>query len=285
MRWRRMTLAVALLAGCSPAPLPSSPATPGPTVVAPASTTPEPVEGSTVPPLQPVAASAGTLYVPGDAEATEQQTWLERLDRASAALARADLGSLTDGWDGRIVVELPSTHEGYLALAGPEGDGAAASTRCDAGDSRITINPVVRAEPSGYLDSLLLHEAVHAATGAGCADTPLWTEEGLAEWLTEQHDPAAQQANQQWLAHELAAGLPAGLPPDTAFRGTAAQVSGAYALAAFAVDTAIQRLGRARAMAYLAAPDEPTTRQLTAWYLDGLRAWLAPPPATASAQR
>ncbi|MCW5952467.1 MAG: hypothetical protein KIT69_09440 [Propionibacteriaceae bacterium] len=256
-----------LLVGCAPAAVPPA----APTVAEQPSVT-----------LEPTETAVGTLYAPADAAPDEQQAWLERIERTSGIVAGTDLGSLDDGWDGRIVVELPPSQPDYLALAGPDSGEAAATTRCDAEGSRITINPLIRSESSSYLDSLLLHEAVHAATGSACTDAPLWIEEGVAEWLTEQHDPATQHANRQWLDHELAAGLPAGLPPDSAFRGASAQISGAYALAAFAVAVAIEQLGQDQAMAYFAVPDERTTGRLTQWYLAGLRTRTLP---TASAQR
>lgn len=259
---------LALLAGCAPAAGLSAVPTAAPSIA-----------------LRTTDAPAGTLLAPAELAPDEQRAWLMRIDRAAATVANADLSPLDEGWNGRIVVELPVTQGDYLTLAGTEGRDAAATTRCDGDGARITINPRIHTEPSSYLDALLLHEAVHAATGAACTDAPLWIEEGLAEWLAERHDVATAQANQQWLDHELAAGLPSGLPPDPAFGGTSARVSGAYALAAFAVATAIENLGQDRAMAYFAAPDEQTTGRLTEWYRAGLRARLTPPSATASAQR
>lgn len=269
MRRRTLTLlvSVTLLTGCAPAAAPSA----VPTVPEHPSAT-----------LEPTRTTAGVLYAPADLAPDEQQAWLERIERTSATVAGAELGTLDDDWDGRIVVELPPSESDYLALAGPESGEAAATTRCHAEGSRITINPLIGAEPGSYLDALLLHEAVHAATDAACTEAPLWIEEGLAEWLTAQHDPGTQQANQQWLDHELAAGLPSALPTDAAFRGTSAQISGAYALAAFAVAVAIEHLGEDRAMAYFALPDEQTTSRLTQWYLAGLRTRSVP---TASAPR
>lgn len=247
-----MTLLVALvlLAGCGR--------------VAPTTTGVAPVA------LQPIETDAGTLLAPADLAPAERTAWLDRLARTVASVDEADFGPLDDDWDGRLVVELPATADDYAALAGADGAEAAAVTRCADGSSSITINPRVAAEGPGYLDALLLHEAVHAATGAGCADAPLWIEEGLAEWFAAQHDPAARDANQQWLDHELAAGLPAGLPQDADFAGTAAQVSGAYALAVFAVATAVEHLGHDPAMAYFADPDEATTARIIRWHLDGL---------------
>ncbi|MGC3954001.1 MAG: hypothetical protein QM804_07085 [Propionicimonas sp.] len=268
-RWFPALAAALLLAGCG---------SPDPSVPTPAAATPSVV-------LSPTDTAAGTVYAPADLDGDARRAWLERLRRTVGILADTDLGPADDDWDGRLAVELPQTSADYAALAGPAGAEAAAVTRCLGDGSRITINPAVRDTGADYLDALVLHEAVHAATGSACRPAPLWIEEGLAEWLTVQHHPAAAQTNQQWLTRELAGGLPSGLPEDAAFQGTAEQVSGGYALAVFAVDTAIGRLGQARAMAYFAAPDEPTTRQLTGWYLDGLRARLGPPAATASAPR
>lgn len=222
--------------------------------------------------LQPIETDAGTLLAPADIDPAERTAWLARLTRTVDTLGEADFGALDDDWDGRLVVELPATVDDYTALAGADAGEAAAVTRCVDGASSVTINPQVEAEEPGYLDGLLLHEAVHAATGSGCTDAPLWIEEGLAEWFAAQHDPAAQEANQQWLDHELAAGLPTGLPQDAAFAGTSAQVSGAYSLAVFAVATTVGHLGHDPAMAYFAAPDDLTTSRITRWYLDGLRA-------------
>lgn len=250
----------ALLSGCAPAVEP--PREPG---AVPTST-----PSSVV--LEPAETDGGTLYAPAGLSADERQEWLRRLGWAAATVRETDLGSLTEAWDGRIAVELPAGQADYLALAGPGSEQAAASTRCDADGSRIAINPVIRGEPSSYLDALLLHETVHAATDSGCAEAPLWIEEGLAEWLTEQHDPGARHTNQLWLDRELAAGLPSALPADDAFRGSASEISGAYALAAFAVTTAVGNLGHDQAMAFFADPDARTTTQVAQLYLAALRA-------------
>lgn len=275
-RWpATLLIALALLAGCAapaaPSPVPAATVSIGPTTGSSRSAE-----------LVPTTTAAGVLYAPADLDSAERQEWLDRIEWAAATLAEAELGPLDVGWDGQLVVELPTTQDDYLGLAGVGSGAAAATTRCDSDSSRIAINPVVRTESSSYLDSLLLHEGVHTATDAACTDSPLWIEEGLAEWLTAQHDPATQQANQQWLDYELASGLPSGLPMDASFGGSAAELSGAYALAVFAVATAIEHLGQDQAMAYFAAPDEQTTGRLTQWYLAGLQARLA---ATASVLR
>lgn len=264
--------AAALLAGCGlPGAVPSG--------------APSTAEAPATVALQAHDLPAGTIYAPAGLAAEEQQGWSKRIERAVAVLTATDLGPSDDDWTGRLVVELPGTAADYQTLAGPAGPLAAAVTRCRDGASRITVNPAIRQADPDYLDALVLHEAVHVATAAACRETPLWIEEGLAEWLTVHHHPAAERANREWLTRELAGGLPSGLPRDEDFQGPASQVSGAYALAVLAVEVAIGRLGQERAMAYFAAPDEATTGQIAAAYLDELRVRLSPPTATASAPR
>lgn len=257
-------LVIALLGGCSSA---ATTATPEP-----------PVSHTGRVALVSSTTASGTLWAPEDLPSGEHRAWLDRLDRVVAILAGSDLEPLDREWDGRLVVELPATAEDYTRLAGSGSDEAAAVTRCGDDGSPITVNPGIRSQDDDYLDSLLLHEAVHAATGSACVPGPLWIEEGVAEWLTTEHHELAREANRQWLDHELAAaGVPSGLPADAAFQGTAAQISGGYALATFAVATAVEHLGHQAAMAYFAAPDDATTDRIAGWYLAGLRARLDDP--------
>ncbi len=272
MHWRlpALLLTATLVVGCAqPAPPPAT------------ETAPSPRET-----LQVTDSAFGRLLAPASLRPEQRRAWLERIERTSATLAGAELGPLDDDWDGVIVVELPATQRDYTVLAGGGSDQAAAVTRCDGEESPITVNPAVEAAAEEYLDALLLHEAVHAATGSACRPTPLWIEEGLAEWLTVQHSATAERENREWLDHRLAAaGLPSGLPQDSAFRGSAAELSGAYALAVAAVATAVEHLGREAAMAYFAAPDDRTTELIADWYLSRLRERPVPAPASANAPR
>ena len=257
-----MVAASVLLTGCAPAsPVPSPTSDPTPASAD--------LTATTIP--------TGTLFAPAELGTDERQEWLERLARVATILETTDLGALDADWDGRLTLELPADAAGYAALAGSGGQQSAAVTRCSDGASRITLNPRVGSLEAGYLDTLLLHEAVHAATGSACTDRPLWIEEGLAEWLAIQHDPTARGANQEWLDHHLVtSGVPTGMPADRQFEGTAAQLSEAYALATFAVTTTIEHLGTDAAMAYFAEPDAETTGRIAAWYLAALRAQYEP---------
>ncbi len=230
------------------------------------------------PTLQAVPATSGTLLVPPGFDEAARQDWLARLDRTAAALTRASLAPLVAGWDGDLLVELPPNRQWYARLAGPGSEQAAAVTRCLDGKGRITVNPVVADEDAGYLDTLVLHEGVHVATGSSCAGrADQWVEEGLAEWLACEPDPACLDASRQWVADHLAReGLPSGLPRDSEFTGSPDQVSAAYALARQAVASAVERLGEPAAMAlfdshYRGLADPDATRRLTAWYLADLQ--------------
>lgn len=235
-----------------------------------ASATPEPV-------LVPAEAAHGTVLALSGLDWATRDAWRERLDWAAETLTGAGLGPLDTAWDGRLLIELPPTQQWYARLAGADGSDAAAVTRCPADGVRITVNPVVAGKDATYLDSLVLHEGVHVATGSSCeGEAAQWVEEGLAEWVACEHDEASLAANQQWVVSYLQGhGLPAGLPADADFRGPSEQVSAAYALARQVVASAVDRLGRPAAMELLKAhyagdADQEVTRQLTGWYLDDL---------------
>lgn len=222
--------------------------------------------------------AAVTVLAAADVAPAQRQVWLTRLEWAAAALHATDLAPLDDGWDGRLVVELPATAGQYAALAGADGRDAAAVTHCPAEGARITINPVVYDHDAEYLDSLVLHEGVHVATGSSCGgEAAQWIEEGLAEWVTGEHSPASLAANQAWVeAYLVRHGIPDELPPDADFTGDPDQVSAAYGLARQAVAVAVDQLGYDVAMEFFAAdfagaPDQAATAQVTQWYLAGLR--------------
>ena len=233
---------------------------------------------STEPSLSASTLGTGTLLADPDLAPADRQAWLDRLDRTIQTLAGAGLAPLDEDWDGRLVVELPPTAQAYTALAGTLSGEAAAVTRCPDAGARITVNPVVAAEGTEYLDSLLLHEGVHLATGSSCRGrAPQWAEEGVAEWLASEHSGAALEANRQWVISYLAEHpVPATLPADGDFYGPSDQVSAAYALARQAVASAVDRVGRPAAMALLdgyydGTADEQDTRGVTAWYVADLQ--------------
>lgn len=246
------------MAGCTAAPSPSlgiQVATSDPTV------------------QQTFTTDAGTLLV-GAAE-SDARAWLDRVTRSVRAVEAADLGALVEGWDHRLTVELPADAEQYATSAGSDGAGAAAVTRCLAGKSRIVVNPAVRAQPAGYLDGLVRHEAVHVATDSACrTGGPSWLNEGLAEWVATRHDTDGAAANRAWVRWYLDQhGVPSRLPSDAEFAGSDSDgLLAGYALAELAVEVAIAHLGHSSAVAYFAdlragTDRGVTTADLTTWYV------------------
>jgi hypothetical protein len=259
--WRHAVPAVTLvlLAGCAAAPDPGTSADAG------------------------LSASRGdrvTVLAPPELGDQPRSAWLTRLEWAAETLAGTGFGTLDDTWDGQLVVELPGTAGQYQELAGAGMDDAAAVTRCPPGGARITVNPVVGANEPWYLDSLVLHEAVHVATGSSCGgEAPQWVEEGLAEWVACEHSSESLAANQAWVMEYLERhGVPEALPDDPDFTADPDSVSAAYALARQAVAVAIDQLGEAGAMDYFAGAydgrqtGDATTAEITSRYLAELAA-------------
>jgi len=218
-----------------------------------------------------------TVLAPPELGDEARSAWLTRLEWAAGTLAGTSFGQLDDSWDGQLVVELPGTAGHFRELAGPGMEDAAAVTRCPSGGARITVNPVVATNQPWYLDSLVLHEAVHVATGSSCGGgAPQWVEEGLAEWVASEHSSDSLAANQAWVVAYLARhGVPEALPVDADFSADPDSVSAAYALARLAVAVAIDQLGMAAATdyfdgAYAGRTQDATTARITSGYLDEL---------------
>ena len=217
----------------------------------------------------------GTVIAPDTLVNARLTDWGRRLDRAATAVERSDLGSLDDGWNERLVVELPATAADYRALSSGTGVGAAAVTVCDNGSPRIVVNPTQLDEDRGYLDALLIHEAVHVATNAPCDPAgPQWVREGLAEWVAAEHSPSTRAYDREWVVWHLSRHqVPRSLPSDADFTGADDdEVLSAYALSALAVDVAVRRLGRTGAMTFLdglslpVPPEAGAVDDLTGWY-------------------
>ena len=67
--------------------------------------------------LQAAENAAGRVDAPPGLGGQERQAWLDRIERTVAVLVDSDLGPAVEGWDGRIVVELPDAGD-YATLAG-----------------------------------------------------------------------------------------------------------------------------------------------------------------------
>lgn len=224
--------------------------------------------------------AAGTVLALQTVPTAQLTRWERRLGKAAEAVSQSRLGMLDEGWNGDLVIELPTTAAQFRVLSGEGGAGAAAVTVCQTGNPRIVINPTQLDEDAAYLDALLVHEAVHVATKASCeAAGPLWLREGLAEWVAVQHSPSTRDYDRDWVEWHLARGpVPHALPADADFGGSDPdQVLAAYALSQVAVDAAVRRLGQTRAMGFLAElmrsdqVDAQATKQLTGWYRAELR--------------
>lgn len=204
--------------------------------------------------------------------------WAGRLEAAVDILRRTDLGPLDDDWNSQLVVELPFDVDQYRVLAGTDGGGGV--TWCPQGVPRVVLSPQLDDTDRAYRETVLVHEGVHVAAGHTCDSTaPMWMEEGLAEWVAAEHDPATAQYLDDWVDAYLEANpVPEKLPRQHEFEGTEEQVSAVYALSRLAVEVAVEGLGQEQAMAYLDAhrhqsldePDDATTKQITAWYVEEL---------------
>lgn len=226
--------------------------------------------------LTPITTAGGTLYISAGIGSADEASWTTRLTWATEVLKGTELGGLDDHWDGTLSVELLTDPAWYRRLAGQDASAAAAVSRCEHGAVTITVNPRILSAAAEYLDSLLLHEGVHAATGSPCSpEGPLWVKEGLAEWVAGEHSASTRQATTAWVEDTVTSdGVPTALPDDAAFNGS--RRSAAYALASCAVAAAVEHAGTEWAMGYfervLAGDREPhDTAKVTAWYGDYVR--------------
>ncbi len=184
------------------------------------------------------AATHGTLLSSG-LEASARGAWAQRIDRAAAAVARTSPPG-EDGWTGGLVVEVPATGSDFQAITDELPNTASALTACGTGTPRIVVNPLILEEPDEWLDSTLVHEAVHVATDSACVpagESLAWAVEGLAESVTARNDPATATRN-RGLVHDYLRdhAVPTALP-------TQLEDLTSYALAQLAVDQVLAHLG------------------------------------------
>lgn len=223
--------------------------------------------------------SVGTLLL-GESLAEDERGWRSRLSHVWDSLDKAELGLLTDGWDGRLVIHVPGDGALFARTSGQSASGTAAATLYEGDAVRIVVNPVaVRELGADGLDALLLHEGVHAAVGTPrFPRAPRWLVEGLAESVTAAADRGTAAANRRLVRDRLAStGLPSALPEDAELSAAAGDTLTGYALAQVAVDAIFERAGRTRGLAFVAAAlhDPPETwpidrAEVTAWYVEAL---------------
>ena len=133
---------------------------------------------------------------------------------------------------------------------------------------------------------LLTHEATHLATGAPeSAASPLWLEEGFADWVAFRSGGVpASVAAADLLSSVRAGSLPDGLPEDSAFAAGSPGIGAAYAGAWLACTVLARALGTRGLVAFYravaAGHGSPTAnvsaalRATTGWSVPALvRAW------------
>jgi len=218
------------------------------------------------------AARHGTVLSSGLAP-TARALWVDRLDRAAAAVAAAAPPGI-NGWQGGLVVDVPAGGSDFQAITDELPSVASAITTCSTGTPRVVISPLVLHDPAEWLDSTMVHEAVHVATDSACQrpDQALnWAVEGLAESVTARVHPATAAENRELVRaylrdNPIPKSLPAQLDDVTS-----------YALAQLAVDEVRARLGEKsddlleRAIHRSGSVTTAELRQVTRWYVGALR--------------
>lgn len=230
-----------------------------------------PVDGFTpiwlLPEIEVTTSQSATLLSAGLVP-EDRAAWLRRIHQAVEAVAAFDLTA--DGLSG-LVVEVPPAGS-FTKVSGESATTASAVTRCEGGAPRIVVNPAALTLSGEWLNSTLVHEAVHVATDSACQPDALpWVVEGMAEAAAAATDPATAKRNRRlvakWLATEP---LPVSLP-------TKLESLTDYALAQVAVEQVGEHAGSsAPALLQLAItdPDSLTAEQLEQaeqWYLTELK--------------
>jgi hypothetical protein len=158
---------------------------------------------------------------------------------AQAALANVRQ-ELPDGlgasWNGRVVLEVPTTQRNFESVLGkPAGSYAsiAAVTHhagMAGGAIRIVVNPKAAQLSSSALQAVLEHEMVHVATRSPDSPAPMWAEEGLAEWVSLQAQPGQRsEGTDEVMARVRSDGAPRSFPADRRFKVGASNLQLAYA--------------------------------------------------------
>lgn len=169
----------------------------------------------------------------------ESGRWAKAGSSAAAAVRRRLHSGLGARWNGRLVVEMPSTRRMFdqvlgvtpgsyaqiAAVAWPEGPEPATAAL------RIVVNPDLSARLNEQgLDVLLTHEATHVATRSAASPAPTWLVEGFADYVAYDAFPGtARLASAALLARITSHGAPSRLPSDADFSPGAADLASSYA--------------------------------------------------------
>jgi hypothetical protein len=173
---------------------------------------------------------------------------------AMADQAVTDVRSVLRGWQGRLVIEVPSSEQelGRVLDAAPEEYDAIAAVTTTTDGSRsatapthIFVNPRVFSGlgPRGA-QIVLSHEATHVATGAATSSMPMWLLEGFADYVALAHvDLPASVTASQILARVRQQGPPNHLPGPAEFDPQNKALGASYEAAWLACRLLAQRYG------------------------------------------
>ena len=204
-----------------------------------------------------VARGAHSLVIGVGVGTGELRQWASVADTAVAGIRAV----VPTGWTPRVTLVVPGTTADVAALSGRDRSGLegfagfalaepGAAGGSGSGAYRIYLNTplLARTSPAARL-ILLRHEISHVALGAPATDaTPLWLEEGVAEYLGYRGSGVALPVATRDLAAAVRAGyLPRALPAAGSFSGPRAMV--AYEAAHLLCQTMVDRVGLARAAA------------------------------------
>ncbi|MCL1838794.1 MAG: hypothetical protein FWG47_05695 [Propionibacteriaceae bacterium] len=224
--------------------------------------------------------SAGTMIASERVSEAVANVWLKHMIAAILTVKKFDSSGLIAGWNQRLVVELPRETREYQRLVGMDPSISSAATECENGAVRIVINPAALDLPQPEGEALMLHEAVHFATGSPCHDGgELWASEGLAEWVTAKTYKQTAASNKAIVENYLSLnGIPETLPTAASFAGEKEQVIAAYALSEAVVAAAVKELGEAEALNLISkiareklSVDQKTYGDLYKWYAAALK--------------
>ena len=194
------------------------------------------------------------------AAATAGGRWPERGEAAARAVRRRLTGGLGARWDGRLVLEVPSTRQAFERVLGvtPGSYAGIAAVAWPAGPDpataaiRIVVNPGVTAtlDEQG-VSVLLVHEAVHVATRSAASAAPTWLVEGFADYVAyDAYPTTATTAAAALLRQVKDRGAPASLPGDDQFAPSAPDLPLAYAQAWLACRLLAEEQSAARLMRF-----------------------------------
>ena len=200
-----------------------------------------------------VARGAHSLVIGVGVGTGDLRQWASVADTAVAGIRAV----VPTGWTPRVTLVVPGTTADVAALSGRDRSGLegfagfalaepGAAGGSGSGAYRIYLNTplLARTSPAARL-ILLRHEISHVALGAPATDaTPLWLEEGVAEYLGYRGSGVALPVATRDLAAAVRAGyLPRALPAAGSFSGPRAMV--AYEAAHLLCQTMVDRVGLA----------------------------------------